>query len=169
MGIWERSPAGSEISMRNQGLLEDFRRALPDFAVEDNVGSPYCVLRYVVDEHLGAVPRDSQLHEAYSVNAGCVLSLTLFPTTWHRTTHGFSRILNISSGGTKKILREIRHPSSRPAETFSPVAGILTFRRGLTCYSSKPFSRVSGRRWSRRSRRSPNSATVSGATWRCSC
>ena len=53
MGVWERSPAGIEISMRNQGLLEDFRRALPDFAAEDNVGSPYCVRRYVVDEHLG--------------------------------------------------------------------------------------------------------------------
>ena len=53
MGVWERSPAGIEISMRNQGLLEDFRRALPDFAVEDNVGSPYCVRRYIVDKHLG--------------------------------------------------------------------------------------------------------------------
>jgi hypothetical protein len=53
MGVWERSPAGIEISMRNAGLLEDFRRALPDFSAEDNVGSPYCVRRYVVDEHLG--------------------------------------------------------------------------------------------------------------------
>jgi len=53
MGVWERSPAGIEISMRNPGLLEDFRRALPDFAPENNVGSPYCVRRYVVDEHLG--------------------------------------------------------------------------------------------------------------------
>lgn len=53
MGVWERSPAGIAISMRNEGLLEDFRRALPDFSAEDNVGSPYCVRRYVVDEHLG--------------------------------------------------------------------------------------------------------------------
>ena len=53
MGVWERSPAGIEISMRNQGLLEDFRRALPDFAAEDNVGSPYCVRRYAVENHLG--------------------------------------------------------------------------------------------------------------------
>jgi glycosidase len=35
------------------GLLEDFRRALPDFSAEDNVGSPYCVRRYGVDRHLG--------------------------------------------------------------------------------------------------------------------
>jgi hypothetical protein len=53
MGVWERSPAGIAISMRNPGLLEDFRRALPDFTAQDNVGSPYCVRRYVVDEHLG--------------------------------------------------------------------------------------------------------------------
>ncbi len=53
MGVWERSPAGIEVSMRNKGLLEDFRRALPDFSAEDNAGSPYCVRRYVVDERLG--------------------------------------------------------------------------------------------------------------------
>ena len=43
MGVWERSPAGIAIANRNQGLREDFRRALPDFRPEDNVGSPYCV------------------------------------------------------------------------------------------------------------------------------
>lgn len=53
MGVWERSPAGIRISMENPGLLEDFKRALPDFAAEDNVGSPYCIRRYVVDPHLG--------------------------------------------------------------------------------------------------------------------
>jgi hypothetical protein len=53
MGVWERSPAGIEISMRNNGLLKDFRRALPDYSAEDNVGSPYCVRRYAVDKHLG--------------------------------------------------------------------------------------------------------------------
>jgi hypothetical protein len=53
MGVWERSPAGIRIAMRNEGLLASFRRALPDFAAEDNVGSPYCVRRYEVDPHLG--------------------------------------------------------------------------------------------------------------------
>jgi hypothetical protein len=53
MGVWERSPAGIAIANRNRGLLEDFRRALPDFRLEDNVGSPYCVRRYVVDTRLG--------------------------------------------------------------------------------------------------------------------
>lgn len=53
MGVWERSPAGIAIANRNNGLLDDFRRALPDFRSQDNVGSPYCVRRYVVDKHLG--------------------------------------------------------------------------------------------------------------------
>jgi hypothetical protein len=53
MGVWERSRAGIEIAQRNEGLLDDFRRALPDFSAKDNVGSPYCVRRYVVDDHLG--------------------------------------------------------------------------------------------------------------------
>ena len=39
--------------MNNPGLLTDFRRALPDFTEEDNVGSPYCVRRYIVDARLG--------------------------------------------------------------------------------------------------------------------
>ena len=53
MGVWERSPAGIAIANRNQVLLDDFRRALPDFRSQDNVGSPYCVRRYVVDKQLG--------------------------------------------------------------------------------------------------------------------
>ena len=53
MGVWERSPEGTAIANKNEGLLADFRRALPDFRPEDNVGSPYCVRQYVVDGHLG--------------------------------------------------------------------------------------------------------------------
>jgi hypothetical protein len=53
MGVWERSPAGIDIANHNANLLEDFRRALPDFQPKDNVGSPYCVRRYVVDRALG--------------------------------------------------------------------------------------------------------------------
>src|SRR5512137_1514296 len=53
MGVWGRSPAGIAIANQNEGLLEDFRRALPDFSPGDNVGSPYCVRQYVVDERLG--------------------------------------------------------------------------------------------------------------------
>jgi glycosidase len=53
MGVWERSPAGSAIANRNKDLQGEFRRAMPDFHPLDNVGSPYCIRRYVVDELLG--------------------------------------------------------------------------------------------------------------------
>jgi glycosidase len=53
MGVWERSPAGIVVSNQNTNLVDDFRRALPDFKPEDNVGSPYCIRRYVVDKRLG--------------------------------------------------------------------------------------------------------------------
>jgi hypothetical protein len=53
MGVWQRSPAGRAVANGNQGLLEEFRRVLPDFQPGDNVGSPYCVKNYAVDAHLG--------------------------------------------------------------------------------------------------------------------
>lgn len=53
MGVWERSPEGIRISMENEELLADFRRALPDFTDLDNVGSPYCIHRYRVDDRFG--------------------------------------------------------------------------------------------------------------------
>lgn len=53
MGVWERSPAGIAIANKNSGLLEAFHQALADFRPEDNVGSPYCVRRYVVDAQIG--------------------------------------------------------------------------------------------------------------------
>lgn len=53
MGVWERSPASVRIAMENEGLVADFRQALPDFSAADNIGSAYSVRRYVVDGHLG--------------------------------------------------------------------------------------------------------------------
>jgi hypothetical protein len=53
MGVWERSPAGIRIAAQHEGLVADFKRALPDFSPQDNVGSPYCVRSYIVDAHLG--------------------------------------------------------------------------------------------------------------------
>lgn len=53
MGVWERSPAGIRLSMEDANRLDSFKQALPDFTTEDNVGSAYCVRRYVVDERLG--------------------------------------------------------------------------------------------------------------------
>lgn len=53
MGVWERSPAGIAISNRNEALIGAFRQALPDLHPLDNVGSPYCVRDYRVDQLLG--------------------------------------------------------------------------------------------------------------------
>jgi|RhiMethySRZTD1v2_1073278.scaffolds.fasta_scaffold32759_5 alpha amylase-like protein len=53
LGVWERSPAGISIANRNVALQAEFRHTLDDFAPADNVGSPFCVRRYVVDEHFG--------------------------------------------------------------------------------------------------------------------
>ena len=53
MGVWERSQAGVSHVLTRKDLLDEFRRALPDYKPEDVVGSPYCVRRYVVDEHFG--------------------------------------------------------------------------------------------------------------------
>ena len=53
MGVWERSLDGIRIANENAGLQADFRNALPDYTPADNIGSGYCVHRYVVDERLG--------------------------------------------------------------------------------------------------------------------
>jgi hypothetical protein len=53
MGVWERSPAGVALALRNPALVESFRTALPDYRDSDVVGSPYCIRDYAVDEHLG--------------------------------------------------------------------------------------------------------------------
>jgi hypothetical protein len=53
MGVWERSPAGLRIALRNDELQASFRQALQDLRPGDVIGSPYCVRRYVVEEALG--------------------------------------------------------------------------------------------------------------------
>ncbi|HEX5369568.1 MAG TPA: alpha-amylase family glycosyl hydrolase [Dehalococcoidia bacterium] len=53
MGVWERSPLGRQIAAETPELVAEFRRVLPDYTDEDNVGSPYCVHRYRVDPDLG--------------------------------------------------------------------------------------------------------------------
>ncbi len=53
MGVWERSPEGIRIANENADLQASFRHLLPDYTIADNVGSAYCVRRYIVDEHLG--------------------------------------------------------------------------------------------------------------------
>jgi len=53
MGVWERSPKSREIALHHPDLLDEFKSALPDFARDDVVGSPYAVHYYHVDYRLG--------------------------------------------------------------------------------------------------------------------
>jgi len=53
MGVWERSPAGLGIALRDESLRASFRQALPDLTDADIAGSAYCVRNYAVDETLG--------------------------------------------------------------------------------------------------------------------
>ncbi|MGW0582419.1 alpha-amylase, partial [Streptomyces sp. NPDC002920] len=53
MGVWERSPAGLRIALRDDNLLTSFRAALPNLTEADIAGSPYCVREYAVDASLG--------------------------------------------------------------------------------------------------------------------
>jgi hypothetical protein len=53
MGVWERSPGARQISRTNPGLLEEYRRTLPDYTEADVVGSPYALGGYRVDPALG--------------------------------------------------------------------------------------------------------------------
>ena len=53
MGVWQRSPAGIEIALRNPDVQSGNRAALPDLRPEDVIGSPYCVRDYVVDARFG--------------------------------------------------------------------------------------------------------------------
>jgi glycosidase len=66
MGVWERSPLGASIANQTPAMVEEFRRTLRDFTQADNVGSPYCIRRYLVDEHLGGPEALATAREALS-------------------------------------------------------------------------------------------------------
>jgi glycosidase len=78
MGVWERSPAGIAIALRNDGLVESFRRALPDFTEADVVGSPYCIRDYTVADHLGGAEGLASAREALA-RRGVQLILDFVP------------------------------------------------------------------------------------------
>ncbi|UCC64788.1 MAG: alpha-amylase [Anaerolineae bacterium] len=53
MGVWRRSQRGRQIAREHPGLQAENRGALPDYAPEDVVGSPYAVAGYQVDPAMG--------------------------------------------------------------------------------------------------------------------
>jgi glycosidase len=74
MGVWQRSPAGKKLARNLTPLLEEYRKALPDFTPEDIPGSPYCIRDYSVDESLGG---PEGLYQARKAAADCGLGLIL--------------------------------------------------------------------------------------------
>jgi hypothetical protein len=78
MGVWERSPAGVAIALANDGLVESFRRALPDYTSDDVAGSPYCIRDYTVDARLGG-PAGLEVARAALAQRGLGLILDFVP------------------------------------------------------------------------------------------
>ena len=166
MGVWERSPAGIAISMRNEGLLEDFRRALPDFSPEDNVGSPYCVRRYVVDEHLGG-PSGLAAARKQLADRGMRLILDFFPNHVapdHPWVMGHPDYF--IQGSTDELIQK---PGEffQAGDTVLALGEVRIFRPGPMWRSSTGFIQDCARRLLRPWGPLPSNATACAAIWRC--
>ena len=131
MGVWERSPAGIAIANRNASLMDDFHRALPDFRPEDNVGSAYCVRRYVVDKHLGG-PEGLASARRELVKRGMKLLLDFVPNHMAPDSPWIARHPEPSCSSTPAIFRTNRPPALRWARRSSPAEKIHIFRHGRT-------------------------------------
>jgi len=55
MGIWERSPLGLALALKQPELVQAFRNALPNLAERDVIGSAYCIRSYEVDKRFGGI------------------------------------------------------------------------------------------------------------------
>jgi hypothetical protein len=105
MGVWERSPAGLAIAREDEALQRAFRTALPDLAPEDVAGSPYCVRRYVVDEHLGG-PAGLAVARAELARRGLRLILDYVPNHVAPDHRAVTRNPEWFVGGTAQDLAE---------------------------------------------------------------
>jgi hypothetical protein len=78
MGVWTTGKIGLEIARTDEGLLNDYRRILPDFSEQDVAGSPYAVKAYTVATALGGNPGLLQLRKKLR-QRGLGLVLDLVP------------------------------------------------------------------------------------------
>ncbi len=132
MGVWERSAAGIAISNLHAGNLADFRRALPDFTFADNVGSPYCVKRYVVDAFLGGAEGLAAARQQLA-KRNIKLILDFVPNHLAHDHPWVKESPDFSSRATKKICATIPSPMCRSAGTSLPAGRIPTIRPGRMC------------------------------------
>ena len=135
MGVWERSPAGTAIANRNEGLVGDFRLALPDFVPEDNVGSPYCLRRYEVDGHLGGREGLAAAREELA-RRGLKLVLDFVPNHVAPDHPWVTDHPEYFVRGSAEDAKMIRPHSLRSVARCSHAAGTRSSPRGLMCFSS---------------------------------
>ena len=53
MGVWTTGEPGRQLALDHPGMMDEYRKALPDVTPEDVVGSPYAVQEYRVATPLG--------------------------------------------------------------------------------------------------------------------
>jgi len=53
MGVWTTGELGRQLALDHPGMMEEYRKALPDASPDDVVGSPYAVQEYRVAASLG--------------------------------------------------------------------------------------------------------------------
>lgn len=137
------------------------------FAAQDNVGSPYCVRRYVVDEQLGGPP-GLRRRQARATPT------RLAPHSRLRSQpHGARPSLGRNAPRVLRS-RQRRRCAQRPGVVHRSVGnGVclrsrpVLFRPGPTCCNSTPWHPGCDQQRSTPSRRSPRNATACAATWRC--
>jgi len=54
MGVWQRSFESRRIALEDPANFDEYNRALPGWMPEDVIGSPYAVVAYLPDPHIGS-------------------------------------------------------------------------------------------------------------------
>jgi glycosidase len=93
MGVWKRSAIGRLMARTDPGLLTEYDRVLPGWAMRDVPGSPYCIERYEPDEYMGGwAGLDAARAALAARHIGLVLDFvpnhTGFDHEWVRTRPG---------------------------------------------------------------------------------
>lgn len=52
MGVWHLGPYGLKHDREDQGAIDQYKRMIPDFTIEDVIGSPYAVTNYTCNPEL---------------------------------------------------------------------------------------------------------------------
>ena len=166
MGVWERSPAGVAAANTNPDLQAEFRRVLPDYRPEDNLGSAHCVRDYVVAAHLGGPDALAQARAELNARG---LSLVLdFVPNHVAMDHPWAL------QHPEYFIRGSYEDLVQAPQEFVEVRGQV-YAHGRDPYfppwrdviQVKRSTAVCARRRSQQRTRSPRNATACAATWQC--